>query len=74
MSGLGDDALGQVLPEHALVIFRDQGPLGLVATLTSLYPASTVVLARVVLRERLRPVQSLGLACAAAALVLITSR
>jgi hypothetical protein len=27
-----------------------------------------------VLRERLRPVQSLGLACAAAAIVLITSR
>jgi len=33
-----------------------------------------VMLARVVLRERLRLVQSLGLACAAAAIVLITSR
>jgi len=56
-----------------LVAARD-GPLGLVATLTSLYPASTVLLARMVLRERLRPVQSLGLACAAVAIVLITSR
>jgi drug/metabolite transporter (DMT)-like permease len=50
------------------------GSLGLVATLASLYPASTVLLARVVLRERLQPVQSIGLFCAAVAIVLITSR
>jgi drug/metabolite transporter (DMT)-like permease len=56
-----------------LVAVRE-GPLGLVATLASLYPASTVLLARVVLRERLQPVQSVGLVCAAAAIVLITSR
>lgn len=51
-----------------------EGPLGLVATLASLYPASTVLLARVVFRERLQPVQSVGLACAAAAIVMITTR
>ena len=50
------------------------GPLGLVATLASLYPASTVLLARVVLGERLRPSQSVGFACAAVAIVLITNR
>ncbi len=60
---------------NALYLFavRD-GQLGLVATLTSLYPASTVLLARVVLGERLRPIQSVGLACAAAAILLITAR
>jgi drug/metabolite transporter (DMT)-like permease len=63
-----------VLANALYLIATRGGPLGLVATLTSLYPASTVLLARLVLGERLRPVQSLGLACAAAAIVLITSR
>jgi drug/metabolite transporter (DMT)-like permease len=66
-------ALDMVANALYLVAVRE-GPLGLVATLASLYPASTVLLARVVLGERLRPVQSLGLACAAVAIVLITSR
>jgi len=50
-----------------------QGPLSIVATLTSLYPASTILLARIVLRERLRLVQGVGVACAATAIVLIVS-
>jgi drug/metabolite transporter (DMT)-like permease len=50
-----------------------EGPLSIVATLASLYPASTVILARIVLRERLRPVQQAGMACAAAAILLIVA-
>jgi len=50
-----------------------QGPLGIVATLASLYPASTVVLARLLLRERLRAVQLGGVVCATVAIVLIVS-
>lgn len=63
-----------VLANALYLVAVRQGPLGLVATLASLYPASTVLLARVVLGERLRPVQSLGLGCAVAAIALITAR
>ena len=63
-----------VLANALYLVAAGNGPLGLVATLASLYPATTVLLARLVLRERLRPVQSLGLGCAAVAIVMITTR
>ncbi|PTA46811.1 EamA family transporter [Micromonospora sp. RP3T] len=47
-----------------------RGHLSVVAAIASLYPASTVLLALAVDRERLRPVQLAGLGFAAAALVL----
>jgi drug/metabolite transporter (DMT)-like permease len=47
------------------------GSLAVVVTLSSLYPASTVALARLVLGERLHRTQVWGLACALAAVALI---
>jgi drug/metabolite transporter (DMT)-like permease len=66
MSGLFDSAA------NALYLLSSrEAPLAIVATLTSLYPASTVLLARIMLAERMRPVQSAGLMLAAIAVVLI---
>jgi uncharacterized membrane protein len=47
------------------------GPLSIVVTLSSLYPASTILLARTVLGERLNAVQTAGIVCALAAVLLI---
>jgi drug/metabolite transporter (DMT)-like permease len=49
-----------------------QAPLAIVATLSNLYPAFTVLCGFAFLRERPRPVQQLGLALALAAIALIT--
>jgi uncharacterized membrane protein len=50
-----------------------QGPLSVVVTLSSLYPASTVLLARIALGERLNLWQMTGVGCALAAILLIVS-
>lgn len=61
------------LVANALYLVATRGAwISLVGTVTSLYPATTVLLASVVLRERLQPRQGFGLLCAAAAVLLIT--
>ena len=57
---------------NALYLLAAQvGPLSLVVTLSSLYPASTVLLARILLGERLNAWQTAGVASALVAVVLI---
>ncbi|MDG6108124.1 DMT family transporter [Dactylosporangium aurantiacum] len=59
---------------NALYIVAVQsGDLSIIAPIASLYPVSTVLLAMLVDRERLRPVQLAGLGLAATALVLVAS-
>jgi drug/metabolite transporter (DMT)-like permease len=66
-------ALGLVnLAADMLFLFATrQGLLSIVAVLTSLYPAVTIGLAAIVLRERVARVQLVGLLAAGVAVVLI---
>jgi drug/metabolite transporter (DMT)-like permease len=67
VAGIGD------MTANALYLVATQhGQLAITGVLASLYPASTVLLAQVVLRERLARTQAAGLAAATAAVVLIT--
>lgn len=50
------------------------GRLDVAAVLSSLYPASTVILARVLLKERISRMQSLGILGALAAVAMISAR
>jgi drug/metabolite transporter (DMT)-like permease len=61
------DALANV----GYLLATRRGPLSIVALLASLYPAVTVLMARVALGERLSAVQSAGLAAAGVAVGLI---
>lgn len=69
---LGCGVLDMLANALYLVAVR-QGQLGLVATLASLYPASTVFLARVALGERLGLWQQVGVAGAVVAILLIVT-
>ena len=62
-----------MLANALYLVAAQQGPLSLVVTLSSLYPASTVLLARIVLSERLNRWQLTGVGCALAAVVLIVT-
>jgi uncharacterized membrane protein len=60
-----------MLANALFLIAVQQGPLSVVATLASLYPASTIILARIVLGERWSLLQAAGIATAVAATAMI---
>lgn len=64
---------GDVTANAALAVASTRGLLSVVAVLSSLYPAVTVLLARAVHDERLGRVQTIGVTAALAGVVLIAS-
>ena len=60
-----------MLANFLYLVASRAGPLSMVVTLASLYPASTVLLARLVLHERLSARQWVGVACALVAVAVI---
>jgi drug/metabolite transporter (DMT)-like permease len=63
-----------MLANALYLLATHHGPLSVVVTLSSLYPASTVALALAVLGERLGTLQGIGIACALIAVLLIVAR
>jgi len=55
------------------ILARQAGQLATAAALSSLYPVTTVILAAAFLHERITVIHALGIAAAAAAIVLITT-
>lgn len=66
-------AAGDLAANVLYLIAVRKGDLAIVSVLSSLYPASTVVLARVALREQMVPSQLIGLACAVGAVGLVAA-
>ena len=64
-------ALGDVLGNVFFLVATRAGELAIAAVLTSLYPVGTIMLARIVLKERIAKSQSLGIVLAIGACVLI---
>lgn len=62
-----------ILADLLFLLATREGLLSLVAVITSLYPAGTVILARTVLHEPIARSQGVGLALAAASVVLIAT-
>jgi drug/metabolite transporter (DMT)-like permease len=67
VAGLGDASANLLFSLASL-----RGYISVVSVLASLYPAMTVLLARVVLQQRLRPAQLVGIAAALGGIALVS--
>lgn len=64
---------GDVAASLLYVLAVRSGPFALAAVITALYPAVTVLLARLVLGERMRAIQRAGLVLGALGIILVTA-
>jgi drug/metabolite transporter (DMT)-like permease len=73
MAGIAISGVLDVAANVLYLLSTQHGLLSLVAVITSMYPAATVILARFVLHERLTKAQLVGLGLAAAGVTLIAT-
>ena len=66
-------ALLEVAAVVPLLIALQRGPVAIASVVASLYPVTTVILAAVVLRERLSRLQYVGVVCALISVALVSS-
>ena len=73
LAALAAIGISDVVANASYTLAASQGNLAVAAVLASLYPVVTALLARGILAERLRPVQSMGVAAALGGVVLLST-
>jgi drug/metabolite transporter (DMT)-like permease len=73
MSALAAIGISDIVANGAYALAASRGSLSVAAVLASLYPVVTVLLARGILAERLRPVQSVGVVAALGGVILLSA-
>jgi drug/metabolite transporter (DMT)-like permease len=73
LAALAAIGISDVVANGSYALAASRGNLAVAAVLASLYPVVTALLARGILAERLRPVQSMGVAAALGGVVLLST-
>jgi drug/metabolite transporter (DMT)-like permease len=73
LAALAAIGISDIVANGSYALAASRGNLAIAAVLASLYPVVTALLARGILAERLRPVQSMGVAAALGGVLLLSS-
>jgi drug/metabolite transporter (DMT)-like permease len=73
LAALAAIGISDVIANGSYALAASRGNLAVAAVLASLYPVVTALLARGILAERLRPVQSMGVVAALGGVVLLST-
>ena len=73
MSALAAIGVSDIVANGSYALAASHGDLAVAAVLASLYPVVTALLARGILAERLRPVQSAGVIAALCGVILLSA-
>jgi drug/metabolite transporter (DMT)-like permease len=73
LAALAAIGISDVVANGSYALAASRGNLAVAAVLASLYPVVTALLARGILAERLRPVQSMGVVAALSGVILLST-